>query len=61
MEIVFNGGLSNEEEIPPILSWADGVMIGRAAYQNPELLFYHFLSSKSHQQYREELASLNDI
>ena len=23
----------------PILTWADGVMIGRAAYQNPELLF----------------------
>jgi|TARA_Y100000589_G_scaffold80677_1_gene74500 tRNA-dihydrouridine synthase A len=39
LEIVFNGGLSNEEEISPILSWADGVMIGRAAYQNPELLF----------------------
>ena len=39
LEIVFNGGLSNEEEMLPILTWADGVMIGRAAYQNPEFLF----------------------
>ena len=39
LEIVFNGGLSDEEEMLPILTWADGVMIGRAAYQNPELLF----------------------
>ncbi len=38
IEIVFNGGVTNKEEALSIMKWADGVMIGRAAYQNPELL-----------------------
>ena len=39
LKIVYNGGLVNKKEIFSILDWADGVMIGRAAYQNPEFLF----------------------
>ena len=38
LEIVFNGGIRNKEEVFETLNWADGVMIGRAAYQDPELL-----------------------
>ena len=38
IEIVFNGGITNKEDALSIMNWADGVMIGRAAYHNPELL-----------------------
>src|SRR5574337_1834582 len=36
--IVVNGGVSNLDEAAGHLKHVDGVMIGRAAYQNPELL-----------------------
>jgi tRNA-dihydrouridine synthase A len=36
--IILNGGLSNLESARPHLQHLDGVMLGRAAYQNPELL-----------------------
>jgi len=38
LEIIMNGGISTTEEVTEYLQWADGVMIGRAAYQRPELL-----------------------
>jgi tRNA-dihydrouridine synthase A len=36
--IVINGGIATREEARAQLAHVDGVMIGRAAYQNPELL-----------------------
>ena len=38
LEIVFNGGVANKEDALSIMKWADGVMIGRAAYHHPEML-----------------------
>jgi tRNA-dihydrouridine synthase A len=38
LEIIINGGFINMTEIMTQLSHVDGVMIGRAAYQNPYLL-----------------------
>jgi tRNA-dihydrouridine synthase A len=36
--IILNGGLSDLEAARPHLQELDGIMLGRAAYQNPELL-----------------------
>ena len=36
--VVLNGGLSTLAEMSPELDHVDGVMVGRAAYQNPALL-----------------------
>lgn len=36
--IALNGGLKDLEAALPALDWADGVMLGRAAYQEPWLL-----------------------
>ena len=33
--IVLNGGLTSTEQVLAALAWADGVMIGRAAYRHP--------------------------
>lgn len=38
LTIVLNGGLTNLDDVEVQLSQVDGVMLGRAAYQNPELL-----------------------
>jgi len=38
LSIVLNGGLADLAAARPQLSWADGVMLGRAAYQTPALL-----------------------
>ena len=38
LKIIVNGGIANVTEISDHLEWADGVMIGRAAYSNPYLL-----------------------
>jgi len=38
LTIVLNGGIATIEEAREHLQWADGVMLGRAAYQNPYLL-----------------------
>ncbi|NJN39828.1 MAG: tRNA dihydrouridine(20/20a) synthase DusA, partial [Gammaproteobacteria bacterium] len=38
LEIVVNGGISAPDEIDAQLTAVDGVMLGRAAYQNPWLL-----------------------
>ncbi|MFZ2290650.1 MAG: tRNA dihydrouridine(20/20a) synthase DusA [Halopseudomonas yangmingensis] len=38
LEIILNGGLQSFEQIDAALGWADGVMLGREAYQNPWLL-----------------------
>ena len=38
LEIIINGGISKIEEIKNHLSLCDGVMIGRAIYQNPYFL-----------------------
>ena len=36
--IIINGGIASLEEAREQLAYVDGVMMGRAAYQNPELL-----------------------
>lgn len=38
LTIILNGGITSVAEIKEHLIWADGVMIGRAAYSNPYLL-----------------------
>lgn len=38
LEIILNGGIATLEEAVGHLAWADGVMLGRAAYQTPYLL-----------------------
>ena len=38
LEIVLNGGIQSLSEASDHLAWADGVMIGRAAYHNPWML-----------------------
>lgn len=38
IEIIVNGGITSKAQVEDHLSWADGVMIGRAAYHNPDLL-----------------------
>jgi len=38
LTIIVNGGISTLSEIETHLQWADGVMLGRAAYSNPYFL-----------------------
>jgi len=38
LEIILNGGITNAQIVAEHLQWADGVMIGRAAYQQPQML-----------------------
>ena len=38
LSIILNGGLNDTGTVKEVLSWADGVMIGRAAYRNPAFL-----------------------
>ncbi len=38
LTVVLNGGVPSLEEAAAHLAWADGVMIGRAAYQTPAIL-----------------------
>lgn len=40
LTIVINGGITELAQIPEHLSQVDGVMLGRAAYQNPYLLAF---------------------
>jgi tRNA-dihydrouridine synthase A len=38
LPIVINGGIGDLEAVRAHLRWVDGAMVGRAAYQNPEML-----------------------
>lgn len=38
LELVVNGGIKDLAQTKAVLQWADGVMIGRAAYHNPTFL-----------------------
>ncbi|WP_257462515.1 tRNA dihydrouridine(20/20a) synthase DusA [Archangium lipolyticum] len=38
LTLVLNGGVKSLDEVRAHLEWADGVMIGREAYQNPYML-----------------------
>ena len=38
LEIIVNGGIDTLEQADDLLRWADGVMIGRAAYHHPTFL-----------------------
>lgn len=38
LELIVNGGITELEQAEALLSWADGIMIGRAAYHNPTFL-----------------------
>lgn len=38
LELIINGGITELEQIQDYMNWADGVMIGRAAYHDPDLL-----------------------
>ena len=39
LEIIINGGITKVDEVKKHLKFVDGVMMGRAAYQNPWVLF----------------------
>ena len=58
LEIIINGGISKTEEIKNHFKKCDGVMIGRAIYQNPYFLVdieKEIFNTKSHPS-REEVA-----
>ncbi len=38
LNIILNGGILNLDQAQQQLTWADGVMLGRAVYQNPYML-----------------------
>lgn len=38
LRVVVNGGICDIDQAAELLSWADGVMVGRAAYKNPAWL-----------------------
>ena len=38
LEIIINGGITTTDQIKNHLNYCDGVMIGRAIYQNPYFL-----------------------
>ena len=38
LELIINGGIKSLEAIKSMLDWADGVMLGRAAYHRPRIL-----------------------
>ena len=38
LEVIYNGGVRDSATAHRLLNWADGVMIGRGAYQNPRWL-----------------------
>ncbi len=38
LELIMNGGIDSLDEASSTMTWADGVMIGRAAYHQPRLL-----------------------
>jgi tRNA-dihydrouridine synthase A len=38
LEIIINGGINNLEQCAEHLAFVDGVMVGRAGYQNPSIL-----------------------
>ena len=35
LSIILNGGIRTTEQVVSALAWADGIMLGRGAYQNP--------------------------
>ena len=61
LEIIINGGISKIEEIKNHLKKCDGVMIGRAIYQNPYFLvdinreIFNIENNPSREQIAEEL------
>ncbi len=58
LEIILNGGLETHEQIQEVLSFADGVMIGREAYHNPSLLIdadQHYYSGAEQQISRKQM------
>ena len=38
LELIINGGIKSLETTKSVLDWADGVMLGRAAYHHPRIL-----------------------
>ena len=38
LDVIVNGGITEIDQVEDYLQWADGVMIGRAAYHHPEFL-----------------------
>ena len=38
LELIINGGIKSLEDTKSMLDWADGVMLGRAAYHQPRIL-----------------------
>ena len=38
LELIINGGINSLETTKSMLDWADGVMLGRAAYHHPRIL-----------------------
>ena len=66
LEIIINGGITKIDEINNHLSFCDGVMIGRAIYQNPYFLveiekeIFQTKSNPSREQVAEKLLEYLD-
>jgi tRNA-dihydrouridine synthase A len=56
LRITLNGGLTNLDDIKTALTWADAVMIGREAYQNP-----YFVAELEHTLYGTPLPAREDV
>jgi len=52
LSIILNGGIRTTEQVVSALAWADGIMIGRGAYQNP-----YWLTEIEHLLFRTPLPS----
>lgn len=61
LEIILNGGIQSIEQAKGALEWADGVMMGRSAYQDPWLLTHvdqDLLGIKTHKDMHSVIESL---
>ena len=56
LEIIINGGITNTEEIKEHLKNCDGVMIGRAIYQNP-----YFLAEIENKIFNNKVSSRTEV
>ena len=54
LQITLNGGLTTTSSVNQALTWADGVMIGRASYENPRWI--HELDGKLFVRLKEQYA-----
>ena len=60
LEVIMNGGITSLDKALDHLAWADGVMVGRAAYHNPDLLAEVDVAISGEERTVNKLALLSD-